>query len=1010
MTNKLSLILFSLLFIFSGIALSQGDEDGWYLQGDPVINKDEEIDLPPCYTERTVTVSDGKGHGSVKRSEECFKEASGSYESDVTWTVPPEFMKPGMMINFTMTCTSQLADNSTNGLIGYEGRTILQARCTNPEGKSTGSFIVPNGKQDDEMAIYASFVVISGLHGDVAYNYRYLKAGDIDSGSSETLDPEPKSKESQVIYNSWNTGSVGGNTTCSPFFTIDEPQMITYIDTYHWNNGAVAPGGTIGLIDGYGTQYGPWKVETSLDRSEVPKGYWIAHPNEIIPAGTYILEDSNPATWSRNSESPCGFARVEGYAAPDSPEKVEASASETVIKAPGSSEESNDKIKSPAKTELADGRIESEKILDGPEAEDKERSKNSIFEMISSSIKTSTAASVRKPTSIDRGTDKDTSSDKITSLDRSAKPLVIFSQAATGDFECNPQNFAGFYYDLNSNTGTEVMTATLTNGMLSGSYPYGLVYQTTVQQNDFAFRDWGYYSVIGLLGEKYFAGYLDTAGGIEERLFRESGDADVLSANRLLRVLIDDDHEKTITTATPLELEDGYTLAIDSIDASGNTVTLVLSKDGKRLFTKKIFPSRDGATMAEKTFIYRKSFGNLRDVIIAAVHFKNAFRGADQDLATVDGIWQLSDEALDVSVGTSLGKMTIQTVTDDGIVMNNEGSDLSLSRNKDISLMPGFGIRTADADSLRYCIYREITGPGTFRLRGAVADDSYSWTADSFAGFYYDLDDGIKTELLRTSVIDGALEQPDGITYITNAQKANFEFEEWGSYKVIGFLGERCLAEYVSGEESPAKSSSNLESAKGLLFDKSTDKSALAEKQLLKILADDDAEKTITTNSPLNLEEGYELSIKSISSDGNNVYLELSRNGEVVHSAIMHPSYGAAATAENTYIYKGDSGELKNVVLIAVHFKNAFRGADQNLATVDGIWQISKSPISVKEMTSFGKLTISDITGSQITMSNRENPIKLSRNKYVSLAGDIYLQTADSDLLRYCIVREIEID
>ncbi len=1003
MTEKLSLILFFLLFIFSSIALSQVDEDGWYLQGDPAINKDKEIDLPPCYTERTVTVSDGMGHGSVKRSEECFKKDSGPYESDVTWTVPPKFMKPGKMINFTMTCTSQLSDNPTNGLIGYEGQTIVEARCVNPEGKSTGSFIVPNGKQDDEMEIYASFVVISGLHGDVAYNYRYLKAGDADSGSSETLDPGSKYKESQVIYNSWNTKSVSENPTCSPFFTIDEPQMITYIDTYHWNNGAGAPVGKIGLIDGYGTHYGPWKVETSLERSEAPKGYWIAHPNEIVPAGNYIIEDSDPATWSRNSESPCGFAKVEGYAAPDSSEVAGASASEKGIKAPGSSEESNDK------------RIEGEKILDAPEADGKETASNSIFETISSSIKSSAAASVRKPTSIEMGTDRGTSSDKTTSsysdksasLDRSDKPLVIFSQAATGDFEWNPQNFAGFYYDLNSNTGTEEMTATLTDGMLSGSDPYGLVYKTTVRQKDFAFGDWGSYSLIGLLGEKYFAGYINTAGSNKERLFEESGDANILSGNKLLRVLIDDDYEKTITTTTPLELEDGYTLAIDSIDVSGNTLTLILSKDGKRLSTKKIFPSRDGASMAEKTFIFRKNFGNLRDVIIAAVHFKNAFRGADQDLATVDGIWQLSDEALDVSVGRSLGKMTIQTVTADGIVMNNEGSDLSLSRNKDISLMPGFGIRTADADSLRYCIYREITGPGTFRLRGAAADDSYSWTADSFAGFYYDLDDGIETELLRTSVTDGALEQLDGITYTTNAKIANFKFEDWGSYKVIGFLGERCFAGYVSGDESLGKSSSSSKSAKGLLFDKSMDKSALADKQLLKILADDDTEKTITTNSPLMLEEGYELSIKSISSDGNNVYLELSRNGEVVHSAIMYPSYGAAASAGNTYIYKGDSGELKNVVLIAVHFKNAFRGADQNLATVDGLWQLSTSTISVKEMTSFGKLAISDITGSQITMSNRDNPIKLSRNKYVSLAEDIYLQTADSDLLRYCIVREI---
>lgn len=658
--------------------------------------------------------------------------------------------------------------------------------------------------------------------------------------------------------------------------------------------------------------------------------FGIAHPNEVIPAGTYTIGDSDQSAWSQNPE----------------------------------------KIKSPTETEEADGG---------------ETAQNSIFETISSSIKKSAAAYARTPPSLE----------KSTSSQISAEPLEIRSQVATGDFEWNPQNFAGFYYDLNSNIGTEVMTATLVDGKLSGSYPYGIVYQTTAQQNDFAFGDWGSYSAIGFLGEKYFAGYLDTAGSIDKRLSEESGEKNVLSGNKLLRVLIDDDNEKTVTTATPLELKNGYALTIESIDVSGNTVTLTLSKEGNRLATKKIFPSREGATMAEKTFIYRKNFGNLKDVLIVAVHFKNAFRGADQDLATVDGIWQLSDEALDVPEGTNFGKMTIQTVGDSGIILNNKGNDLSLSRNKDISLMSGIGIRTADADTLRYCIYREINGPGTFALRGSVADDSYTWTADNFAGFYYNIDSGLETESLRTSVTDGKLDSADGVTYTTNAKKTDFEFEDWGSYEAVGFLGENCFAGYVSDSE------------KGLLFDKSTDKSPLAKKQLLKILADDDTERTITTDSPLKLEEGYELAIKSISLDGNNVYLELSRNGKAVHTVIMHPSYDASAMADNTYIFKGDAGELKNVVLIAVHLKNAFRGKVQNLATVDGLWQLSGSPISVEEMTSFGKLTVSEITSGQISMDNRENPITLSRKKYLSLAGDIYLETADSDLLRYYIVREI---
>lgn len=47
---------------------------------------------------------------------------------------------------------------------------------------------------------------------------------------SATEATEPR--EGKVIYNSWNLGYVDNSPTCSPFFTIDEPQMITYIDTY----------------------------------------------------------------------------------------------------------------------------------------------------------------------------------------------------------------------------------------------------------------------------------------------------------------------------------------------------------------------------------------------------------------------------------------------------------------------------------------------------------------------------------------------------------------------------------------------------------------------------------------------------------------------------------------------------------------------------------------------------------------------------------------------------------
>lgn len=136
--------------------------------------------------------------------------------------------------------------------------------------------------------------------------------GDSKSSGSEDQSPDPEDSGA-VILDSWNTGSVDNSPTCSPILTISEPHMITYIDTYHWNYGqGTTSGGSISLQNGDGETFGPWQVEAESG-SGAPNAWWIARPNVVIPKGNYIIIDSQPETWSQNSESPCGFTKVEGY-------------------------------------------------------------------------------------------------------------------------------------------------------------------------------------------------------------------------------------------------------------------------------------------------------------------------------------------------------------------------------------------------------------------------------------------------------------------------------------------------------------------------------------------------------------------------------------------------------------------------------------------------------------------------------------------------------------------------
>lgn len=289
-------------------------------------------------------------------------------------------------------------------------------------------------------------------------------------------------------------------------------------------------------------------------------------------------------------------------------------------------------------------------------------------------------------------------------------------------------------------------------------------------------------------------------------------------------------------------------------------------------------------------------------------------------------------------------------------------------------------------------------------IRGSIATGTDTWTADNFPGFYYDIDDNIKTEELITTVTDRTLLEPDGIVYNTKTMAEGFDYDAWGEFLVIGFLGEKYFAGYI-----------NAEGIDDILFEKSDDENVLIDEQLLKILADNDDEMTVTSSTPLVLEDGYELSIKSIDIDQGMVYLELSKDGAIVDNKVISPSADNAEMDDKTYYYKKDIGDSEDIVIVAVHFKNAFRGADQNLATVDGLWQLSDTATDVSENTEYNKMTIQTVTSDSIMMNNEDNDIILNNGKDISLMESLRIKTADpsadeGDVLRWYIYKEVTIE
>ncbi len=116
-----------------------------------------------------------------------------------------------------------------------------------------------------------------------------------------------------IVFCNWNPGGVSNGPTSPTIFSITTTQQVAEIIDYHYPNGPAA--GTIGLKDKGGRVFGPWKITASIGYQNTPNVIWTARFHTVLlPAGTYQVIDSSPATWSFDGESGGqGFSEVRAF-------------------------------------------------------------------------------------------------------------------------------------------------------------------------------------------------------------------------------------------------------------------------------------------------------------------------------------------------------------------------------------------------------------------------------------------------------------------------------------------------------------------------------------------------------------------------------------------------------------------------------------------------------------------------------------------------------------------------
>lgn len=560
----------------------------------------------------------------------------------------------------------------------------------------------------------------------------------------------------------------------------------------------------------------------------------------------------------------------------------------------------------------------------------------------------------------------------------SVEAAVIRGSFSGGASTWDAKDFGWFYYDLDHGYGGEKLSINPVGRTINKG---NLKYTSSVWSEDFEYEPWGGYDAVAFMGKRYLAGY-------QKSDFTDS--RSVLADGELRDILIDDKEIHTLTYNGTLNLLGGYALFLVDISESNNVVRLILTKDGKRIGSEAVISA--GGTHAFKQ----------GDLPLVLVHISDAMKGDKTGTAQLEGVFQVSDQPLKLYQGERLDNLEVTDISSEEVALDNY-KDLTLSQDSYVSLVGNLGLLVVDNPALIYYPeggvaeygYREIRGPvfmGDSRVpsdfSGTPVMARAMWDPSNFSGFYFDPGKEIGTESLTIYETEGryimALRPPEvinnstklyGMRYLTVVQPKEFERKAWGSYWVIGFLGQIWFAGYGSNTSSEIG-----------------DKGFIDNDRLGQVLIDTDEMKIAQAGNILQLADGYQFLILDVNKE--KVFARLFQDGKRLEDAII-PS-------NSTYVYKKDIGDITDFPILSVHIRNIFSDGDITRAEVDGIFQVSEMTLPVERSMDFGELTIYFTNPHYIFMGNPED-VELKRDSSLSLWPGMNIRIADNDSLRYYI-------
>lgn len=291
-------------------------------------------------------------------------------------------------------------------------------------------------------------------------------------------------------------------------------------------------------------------------------------------------------------------------------------------------------------------------------------------------------------------------------------------------------------------------------------------------------------------------------------------------------------------------------------------------------------------------------------------------------------------------------------------------------------------------------------------------------TADDFAAFWYDVDDGKSSELvyIDNNQGDNRLDLDDTIAkgdmyYVSKPQKVQSEIgkafgapfkpedADLANYYKMGLFGD----EYIALDGNPD------ELAKLLIEFGASDK------------------KTLSTGEEWELGEGWSLVPQQIDLDGNKVWLQLKKNGVEVDSGIIDTSTGATPMSK-TYVYE-DSDDR---AIFYCYVDAVFRGVESNIVQLKYVFLRSDNVLKIESEDTFGNFDVAGFSvgatdpfvgatlaggdtlaaGDKALVMESNTAITLDADDDDALYGDVVIHTADttSPTLRFFLQKSVTVE